>query len=209
MNRGRVLNLSGLKVLEIIKTNAHSLICFLVLIIGVVCGLFMFNDFEAVTNFLEGFFNDFLKSRDGKSFISIVLSSYLHDLLLFLIVFIFGTTLFGVVTVPLSLGFCGFFHGAAVAYLYSSFALKGVAFNAVIFLPAVIVLLIFLIFAAKHSLMFSLQIARLTLPDSPQENLYIKFKDYALHFLILTLGAISSALLDGLTSITMLRFFEF
>ena len=209
MNRGRVLNLSGVRVLEIVKTNAHSLICFLVLIIGVIFGLFMFDDFEAVTIFLEGFFNDFLKSRDGKSFIRIVLSSYLNDLLLLLIIFISGTTLFGVVTVPLSLSFCGFFYGSAVGYLYSSFALKGVAFNSVIFLPAVIVLLLFLIFAAKHSLIFSLQIARLTLPDSPQENLYIKFKDYALHFLILTIGAISSALIDGLTSVTMLRFFEF
>ncbi|MBR5223760.1 MAG: hypothetical protein IKV81_06330 [Clostridia bacterium] len=209
MNRGTVVNLSGVRVLEILKNNAYTLISFLFLILGVVCGLVMFNDFKWLTNFCEKFFADFLNDRQNAGYIKIVIISYFQHLLLFLAVFIFGTTLFGVVLVPVTLSFCGFFYGAAVAYLYSNFALKGVAFNAVIFLPAVLLLLLFLIFASKQAMTFSLNIARLTLPDTLGENLFIRFKTYSINFLVLTLGAVSSSLVDALTSISLLKFFEF
>ncbi len=209
MNRGRVVNLSGIRVLEAIKSNAYSLVSFAFLILGVICGLILFDDFKWLTNFCEKFFADYLNDRQNVGYIKIVMLSYWQHLLLFLTVFIFGTTLFGVVLVPATLSFCGFFYGAAVAYLYSNFALKGVAFNAVIFLPAVLLLLLFLIFASKLAMMFSLNMARLTLPDTLGENLFIRFKTYSINFLFLTLGVISSSLVDALTSISLLKFFEF
>ena len=209
MNRGRVVNLSGVRVLEILKTNAYSLICFLFLILGVIGGLILFDDFKWLTNFCEKFFSNYLSDRQNASYFKIVITSYLQHLLLFLTIFIFGTTLFGVVLVPTSLSFCGFFYGAGVAYLYSNFALKGVAFNAVIFLPPVILFLLFLVFASKHAMVFSLNIARLTLPDTLGQNLFISFKTYAMNLLFLVLGAVSSSLIDALISISLLKFFEF
>ena len=59
MNRGTVVNLSGVRVLEILKNNAYTLISFLFLILGVVCGLVMFDDFKWLTNFCEKFFKTY------------------------------------------------------------------------------------------------------------------------------------------------------
>ncbi len=209
MNKGRVLNFSGIKLLEQLKNNAYFIICSTFLVIGIIFGLIFFDDIKSLSDLLAEFFADYLNSRENKSFLKIVFTSYFKQLFLFLIVFILGTTLFGVVTIPLTISFCGFFYGSAVAFLYSNFALKGVAFNAAIFLPTLILLLMFLIFASRQAMIFSLRIVKLTLPNSLCENLFFSFRDYALNYLFLTLGAITSALLDGLTSVTMLKFFEF
>ncbi len=209
MQRGKVLNFSKYQIISFLKTNAYFLICVLFLSLGICLGLTLFDDFKIVTYLLEKFFALFISLRQESKFLKIVFYSFLKSLFLFFVLFASGTTLFGVVTVPLTLSFCGFFYGSAVAYLYSTFALKGVAFNAVIFLPSNLLLIIFIILISRYAIMFSLDIARLTLPNSMQGDLYLKFKDYSLKFLFLTLGSISAALLDGLTAVSMLRFFEF
>ncbi len=208
MNRGRVFSLSGVKVLENLKTNAYVLICFSFLVLGIFCGLILFDNFSFLEGFFNDFFSQFIKERENSKYLKIVLHSYLKTLLLFLPIFVFGTTIFGVVLVPISMLFYGYFYGAATAFLYSAFALKGVAFNSVIFIPSVILILLFLVFAARHSLEFSLSLAKLTLPDVLGENLFIKFKGYSLSFFLLCLGSLSAALLDGLVSVSLLKFFE-
>ncbi len=209
MQRGRVFNISKLHLSEILKKNSYSIICCLFLVLGIILGLSFFEKLKSLENFFEGYFTQYIEARQNAGFLKISFLSYIKFLLLFLGIFISGTTLFGVVTVPLLLTAGGFFYGLAVAYLYSAFALKGVAFNAVIFLPPVIIMMLFLIFASKKSLMCSLYIARLTLPNAFQGDLYSRFKEYSLNYLFLALGLISSSLVDGLISVTLLKFFEF
>ena len=209
MQRGRVLNFSKYRLLEFLKANIYLLICFLFLTLGVIFGLIIFDDFKIVTSFLEQFFKDYITVRETGNFLKITLLSFLKSLLIFMLLFMCGNSLFGVVTVPLAILGCGAFYGSAVAYLYFEFALKGVAFNAVIFLPSSIVLLLFLVFAARLSFGYSIGLARLTMPNSMHGDLFLQFKDYSIKFLLLSLGGISAALIDGLTATSMLRFFEF
>ena len=209
MQHGRVLNLSKNQIISFIKENAMSIICVLLLVIGASFGIGLIGRFQTVTYLCENFFKEYISLRQNSSYFNIVLSSYLKSLLLFLFVFISGTTLFGTVGAPLFIGLNGFVYGSAVAYLYSGFALKGVAFNAVIFLPSNLLLIIFLIFASRYAMEFSICLARLTFPNSMQGDLFIQFKEYSLKFLFLILGSVSAALLDGLTATSMLRFFEF
>ncbi len=209
MQRGRVINFSKIRILEFLKSNLFLFICFLFLIIGTVVGLIIFDDFKLLTNFIKQFFENYIDLRQTGTFIKITLLSFLNALSIFMLLFMAGTSLFGVITVPLSVMLCGIFYGSSVAYLYAEFALKGVAFNAVIFLPSSLLLLIFLIFASRLSLIFSVELARLTLPNSFRGDLFLQFKDYSIKFLLLVLGSFSAALIDGLTATSMLRFFEF
>ena len=209
MQRGRVLNLSKFQILDFLKANVYSIVSFLFLILGVVLGLIIFNDFKIIPNLLEKFFGWYIELRQSSDFLKIVFDSFLKSTLLFLIIFVSGTSLFGVVTVPLINSFFGLFYGAAVSYLYSTFAIKGVAFNAVIFLPSNLVLLVFLVLAARLSVKFSLEIAKLTLPNTAQGDLFLLFKEYSIKYLLVCLGGVISALIDGITAISMLRFFEF
>ena len=209
MQKGRVLNLSKLQVLAFLKNNTYSLICFLFMVLGVILALVTFNKFEFVTAGLNTFFKSFIVFRQNNTFLKIVIFSFLKSFIMFLGLFCLGTSIFGVVTVPLTVSFCGYFYGAAVAYLYNSFALKGVAFNALIFLPSSLVVIIFIIFASRLSIKFSLDMAKLTLPNSFQGDLFLQFKEYSIKYLLLSLGLVLSALLDGITAVSMLKFFEF
>ncbi len=209
MQHGRVLNLSKNQIFSFVKENLMSLICVLLLVIGVSLGIGLNGRFKIVTYFCEYIFEDYISLRRDASYFNIVLASYFKSVLLFLLIFISGTTLFGVVGIPLIIGLDGFAYGSLVAYLYSSFALKGVAFNAVIFLPSNLLLLIFLIFASRYAMDFSLSLSRLTFPNSFQGDLFIQFKEYSIRFLFLSLGGVLAALLDGFTSTSMLKFFEF
>lgn len=209
MQRGRVLNFSKYRLLEFLKTNIYLLIGFLFLSIGAILGLIIFDDFKPVTSFVKQFFEDYISARQSGKFLKIVLLSFFKSSLFFMLLFMSGTSLFGVVTVPLTIFGCGAFYGSAVAYLYFEFALKGVAFNAVIFLPSSLVLLLFLVFASRLSLGYSVELARLTMPNAMRGDLFLQFKDYSIKFLLLTLGSVLAALIDGLTATSMLRFFEF
>ena len=209
MQRGRVLNLSKNQIIYFFRNNILSLVCVLMLVLGVLFGIFFCGRLPVITSIFKQFFDGYISSRQSSSYFNIAVGSFLKSLILFLLVFIGGTTLFGAVCIPLFIGLDGFFYGSAVAYLYSSFALKGVAFNAVIFLPSNLLLIIFLIFAARYAMEFSLYLARLTFPNSLQGDLFLQFKEYSLKFLFLTLGSVLPALLDGLTATSMLRFFEF
>lgn len=209
MQRGRVLNFSKYRLLEFLKANLYLLIGFLFLIIGVIFGLVFFDNFKIITNYLKDFFDGYISLRQNGSFLKITLMSFLKSVLLFVVLFICGTSLFGAVTVPITLFICGGFYGSAVAYLYAEFVLKGVAFNAVIFLPSSLVLLLFFVFASRLSFNYSIELARLTLPNSMHGDLFLQFKDYSIKFLLLTLGSFSAALIDGLTATSLLKFFEF
>ena len=208
MQRGRVINFSKYRILDFIKSNLYLFIGFLFLILGALLGLIIFDDFKLVSNLIKQYFENYIGLRQTGTFIKIALLSFVKSLAVFMALFMAGTSLFGVVTVPLTVFICGTFYGSSVAYLYAEFALKGVAFNAVIFLPSSLVLLLFLIFAAKLSLIFSVELARITLPNSLRGDLFLQFKDYSIKFLLLALGSISAALIDGLTATSMLKFFE-
>lgn len=209
MLKGKVLNISKYRLSQFLKANLFSLIGFAFLAIGIIVGLVVFNDFAFFPDILKKYFLSYISFRQNNSFLKIVFNSFLQSIYLFLIIYVFGTTLFGVVLVPVSIAFFGVFYGAAVAYLYAEFALKGVAFNAMIFLPASILLLLLLIFASRTAMIFSLHIARLTLPNLLRGDLALQFKEYSLKILLISSGGIVVGLLDGLTAISMLKFFEF
>lgn len=209
MLKGKVLNISKYRLSQFLKANLFSLIGLAFLAIGIIVGLVVFNDFAFFPDILKKYFSSYISFRQNNSFLKIVFNSFLQSIYLFLIIYVFGTTLFGVVLVPVSIAFFGVFYGAAVAYLYTEFALKGVAFNAMIFLPASILLLLLLIFASRTAMIFSLHIARLTLPNLLRGDLALQFKEYSLKILLISSGGIVVGLLDGLTAISMLKFFEF
>lgn len=209
MPKGKVLNFSKYKLLDFLKSNLYSLICFAFLVIGIVLGLALFDDLNFLFSFLKKFISGYISYRQNNGFLKIVFNSFIKSLYCFLMIYVCGTTIFGVVLVPVSLTIFGVFYGATVAYLYSEFALRGVAFNAMIFLPSSLILLLLLIFSSRIAILFSLQIAKLTLPNMQTGNLVYQFKEYSLKTLLLSSTGLVAALLDGLTAITLLKFFEF
>ena len=142
----------------------------------------------------------FVSLRSGESFLSVALSSFMGSALVLLVIFAAGTSMMGVVLVPFLAVLRGVFYGGVSALLYSEYAVKGIAFNAVLIVPSAFIFVVALLLAARESVRFSLLIAKMSLPGSPSVNLAFDFKNYCGRYLFIALIALASALTDAVLS---------
>ncbi len=207
MHKGRVLSLRQFGITDFFKKNSFLLFLLSALIFGVFLGVFLFDDVAFLSDFPKDFIDDFISSRADKGFIGILFSSALEFWAVLFLVFLLGASLFGVVTVPSLVILNGFFYGGITAYLYSEHGLKGVAFNAMVFIPSIIVFIIVLLVSSRESIRFSIRLSSLTLNKTMPFSLSQDFKDYCIKFLIFAFAVIFSSLIDAFVSSGLLKHF--
>lgn len=208
MQRGKVLNLSRLRFTEVLFKNKLLIISIAVFLAGIIFGIISVGKYKNLTDFSAGFITDFMDLRNTERFSKILLSSFFRSIAVLIVFAVFGTSMFGVVTVPFLLSVIGVIFGNITAYLYSEFALKGIAFNAVIFLPSVIVFLIVLLLASKEAVNFSLKISSLTFAKSGLYNLTLEFKKFLISFLLFISAALVSSIIDAVISCSFIKYFQ-
>ena len=208
MQRGKVLNLSRLRFTEVLFKNKLLIISIAVFLAGIIFGIISVGKYKNLTDFSAGFITDFMDLRNTEKFSKILLSSFFRSIAVLIVFAVFGTSMFGVVTVPFLLSVIGVIFGNITAYLYSEFALKGIAFNAVIFLPSVIVFLIVLLLASKEAVNFSLKISSLTFSKSGLYNLTLEFKKFLISFLLFISAALVSSFIDAVISCSFIKYFQ-
>ena len=208
MQRGKVLNLSRLRFTEVLFKNKLLIISLAVFLAGIIFGIISVGKYKNLTDFSAGFITEFMDLRNTEKFSKILLSSFFNSVTVLIVFAVFGTSMFGVVTVPFLLSVIGVIYGNITAYLYSEFALKGIAFNAVIFLPSVIVFLIVLLLASKEAVNFSLKISSLTFSKSGLYNLTLEFKKFLISFLLFISAALVSSIIDAVISCSFIKYFQ-
>ena len=209
MRRGTVLNLRRFKLLEMLKNNKILVLLCICFSLGIIIGTVVYSfESDAVIKMASNRFERFTDIRINGTFGSVFISS-LFSLLLFLIaVYISGTSMLGIVLVPLIVFFRGFYDGSLSAFLYSEFQLKGIALNAVLIIPPSILFIIGFIYASQQSINFSWTIARLALPHTSPINLFLYFKSYCTHYSLILITVLLSALTDAAVSRFFLPFFQ-
>ena len=209
MQRGKVLNLSKLKFTGFLLENKILIISLFLFILGIIFGISAVFDYSKINEFAKNFVADFIELRNTDSFFKIFLNSFLGSVMVLLVFLILGTSIFGVVTVPFSVGIYGIFYGSMVSYIYSEFALKGIAFNAVIFLPSSIIFIIVLLLASREAVNFSLKISSLTVSKAVSYSISNQFKRFLIMLLIFVACNLLSALVDATVSTTFIKYFNF
>ena len=199
MRKGTVLSLKNLKLTEFIFKNNILVLMALLFILGIAAGTFSFSALKPLQNYSAAFIERFVSDREGSAFFKILLDSFMHSMLMLMIIFTLGTSMLGVVLAPLSLTVRGVLYGVT-AMLYSEYGVKGIAFNAVLVLPSAIIFIIALLLAARESLRFSLVITKMSLPSTPSANLSFDFKNYCGRYLFISLIVLVSAVTDALLS---------
>ena len=200
MRKGTVLSLKNLKLTEFIFKNNILVLMALLFILGIAAGTFSFSALKPLQNYSAVFIERFVSDREGSAFFKILLDSFMHSMLMLMIIFTLGTSMLGVVLAPLSLTVRGVLYGGVTAMLYSEYGVKGIAFNAVLVLPSAIIFIIALLLAARESLRFSLVITKMSLPSTPSANLSFDFKNYCGRYLFISLIVLVSAVTDSLLS---------
>ena len=209
MPKGRVIRFRCFAIGEFFKRNYFLITAFLLFVIGIILGVFLFEKNSTLSDFAKNYMTDFINSRTDISFWGILFSSFLNSLAQLFLLFLLGASLFGVVTVPAAIIFKGFIQGLATAYLYSSYALKGVAFNVIVYIPSTLLFIIILMVCAKESIRFSLKISSLMLSKTMPLNLSFEFKDYCIKFLVFCVFTLFSAIIDAVIGATLITTFSF
>ena len=204
MQKGKVLSLKNFKVMDFVARNNILTILVVLIAGGIAVGIFTQSKIQLLSEYSADYLERFIALRSGESFVSVALSSFMGSALVLLLLFAAGTSMLGVVLVPLLTAVRGMFFGGVSALLYSQYAVKGIAFNAVLIIPSAFVFVIALLLAARESMRFSVLIAKISLPGSPSVNLAFDFKNYCGRYLFIALIVLASALVDAVLSCSFL-----
>lgn len=209
MKKSRVVSLKNVEIVNFLKSNIIIVILCLLFVAGVIIGTVCYVKSDAANSLAKEWFSDYISFRVSNTFLSIFLNSLLFYLLVSLCVFCCGTSMIGVVLIPLVSGYLGFRYGSIASYIYSVYELKGIAFNSVILIPPTAVFLVGLFFASRCSIEFSLIISRLTISKTTARNLSLDFKNYCSRYTILLAVTVFVALIDASFCKWFIGFFEF
>ncbi len=208
MRRSTVVNLRRVKIAEFICKNHILFLLTFALVAGIVAGTATVVRLENIQSITKSLLVKFVDVREDKPFMYVLLNSFLSSLLYTVAVFVSGASMLGVVVVPFVVLVRGFAYGGLLSYLYMTYALKGIAFNAIIVIPPAIIFLIGLLFAAREAVGFSLKIARLSLPHSSPSSLYVDFKMYCGRFAFYCAIILISAITDAVLCCSFMGFFK-
>ncbi len=209
MKKGTIISLNKNDLLGFFRRNKIIFMLTIIVLFGLVVGSLMFNKSDIIISFGEKCFSFFTANRRGQSFIKIFTHSLTINFLILLTYFLCGASLMGVVFIPILSFLCGFIYAIISSYVCDTYLLKGIAFNTLILLPPVALLMIVLLIVGKKSINFSFEFIKLTMPNQRALNLFLQFKEYCAHYLVYISVCLISAILDGLLSKTFLSFFDF
>ena len=204
MKKGTVLSLKNLKFTDFMAKNNILVILIFLFILGLAAGTFSGSKISVLSEYSDDYLKRFISERTNATFFSVTLDSFMGSALTLLLTFAAGTSMLGVILVPTIFLLRGVLYGSVSALLYSEYSVKGIAFNAVLIIPAAILFIISLILSSRESIKFSLIIAKMTLPGSPSPNLSADFKNYCGRYLFICLLVLASALVDAVLSCSFL-----
>ena len=204
MKKGTVLRLRGFGFFEFISKNGLLLFLIFLLSAGIFLGVFLQGRVRFLSLYIKSYLTRYIELRSGQSFFRIAVDSYLSALFSMLLLFAAGSSMLGSVLVPIAAITKGVLLGAFPAVLYSQYAVKGIAFHAVLVLPSALLFLIVYLLSVRESFQFSVMMARLSLSGTGSCDLSGHFKNYCGRYLILSIFAVLSAVLDAVLSLSFM-----
>lgn len=209
MKKGIILNFKKLRLLNYVTLNKTFLALCVLFLTGIVLGstLLLNNDF--LIDKIGLLFDNFLKVHTENVFFEklfIVFAKYSIVLILY---FLSGASILGVAVTPFLTVWFGMVIGGFISHIYSQYGFIGIAFNAIVLIPPLVVFVVCCFFAAKNAIDFSLSIAKLTLPKSRPGSLFYDFKNYCFKYLYFLITAFFCALIEITLNILFLKYFNF
>lgn len=208
MRKSGILNLRHFELLKILKKNRLLLLLCFLFFCGVIVGSSAAGSCKSLSEFGENNLQQILLQRREKSFAAVFISAFADSVVYLTVVCAAGASLIGVVLSPVAIIWRGFCYGLLTAFLYNEYALKGIAFNAVMLIPPAVFSVIALIFGAREAMTMSLSIAKLTLPRSAPGKLFSEFRSYCIKFALLIIPMIFASLTDASVTHFFIGFFD-
>lgn len=209
MRKGRVISFKSCnKIIDFIFKNRFLVVVSVFFVVGFILSVVFSGKYDTVNDWGITLIESFIKNRTDSTFLKIAINSFFGSMFFIVICFASGTSVLGMIFVPLCVAARGFIYGTVASVLYSEHLLKGIAFHTVLILPSAIIFMLSFLFAANESINFSLMITRLTLPQTMPMNLSLSFKNYCVKYLIACIIVVFSASVDALLCGSFLKVFS-
>ncbi len=205
MQRKSIISLN----LKTIKPQVHFAIFSAIFLLGVLLGSVFVCNSASLSEYAKQAVNDLIDIRKYGQFWPMLQNAVLLSLPLYFVAFLCGTSFIGCVISPFVLAFYGFRYGCMAGFLYVSYKLDGIMFNALLLIPAVLVGAFGLIYITKESFNFSLVLSRICVKNSGAANIYSEFKSYCIKCAFLLIFVAISTVIDLAASAMFMRFFNF
>lgn len=209
MRRTAIVNLNTSRILREIKVHYLTVIFTIFFIVGIAVGAATVGKSAVVNTLTEESFLSYLQVRTNSPIYRIFFEAFFDIAAVALVVFLCGTSLVGVALAPTILLLRGFTYGAYAGYLYSTFSLKGIAFNALMLIPVNVITALALILCGKLAFNFSFSLVKSSIPKGQSVNLYYAFQYYCKRFCVMLLIVALAAAVDAIMSAAFLGFFVF
>ncbi len=209
MKNSAILNLNKTNFFAVFVKNRFLILLLLCYVLGIIFGVVCTKGSDAVFDIAKADFDNYLSVRQDTSFFNVFIDAFFSLLPICLVLFLCGTSVVGIVLIPIAVCYCGFDYGISTAYLYKQYLLQGIAFNSLILIPCTLIAIIGYILISREAFSFSYQLLRLTAPNNKSQNVYTGFKGYCRHFIMIIFIFIGSALADSLLNLAFLKFFNF
>ncbi len=209
MRRSTIVNLNTSRFLNTLKHNYLVIIFTVVFVLGIVFGAIWVSRNDTINSIASENFSGYMAVRNDSGVFKIFIASFFNLLPFALLIFLCGTSLVGIALTPIAVCYKGFQYGVMAGYLYKTFLLKGIAFNALMLIPCTIVAAMGLIVSGKLAFNFSYILAKVSIPRGQAVNLYSFFQNYCKQFSLTLLIFTLSAAIDAIMSAAFMNFFTF
>ena len=159
--------------------------------------------------YITGLFDNYFSARNNQPFFTTLLNSFSSNILLFLTAFVSGLCIIGAPVTLFIAAFRGLGLGLTMAYLFSSFGMKGIAYSILLIVPAGLMSCISLIMACTGAFGFSSRLFSLVGKGNLRMfDFQNEFKLYCLRFGVFIVILLVSAIVDATLSAAFIGFFE-
>ncbi len=209
MRNSAIFNLNRNKFFDFFAKNKFVIFTLISYVLGIVLGVLWLKSSSAVSTIAAADFSAYVQLRSSATFLKILYNAFLSFLPICLIVFLCGTSVVGIILIPILVCYCGFDYGVFTGYLYSNYLLQGVAFNSLILIPCTLISVLGYLLLSRESFYFSLQLLRITMPNAKNPNIYSGFKGYCKKFVVFLLVFVGASLLDAVLTFSFIKYFNF
>ena len=209
MTKGIIVNFKRFKLLNYVTLNKIFILLSTLFICGIIIGSIFLKKNNWLLQNTELIFKNFIFVHTGNNFLKKFFSCFIHYLIVLFLYFLFGASMFGVAVTPFVTVWQGILVGSVSSYVYTQYNLSGIAFNAIILIPPLSIFIICCFFAAKYSIDFSLNIAKLTMPKHRPASLYTVFKNYCVKYSILVGITSICTIIEIILNLLFLKYFNF
>ncbi len=211
MKNSKIFSLKDNSVINIIVFNKLIILLTILSLLGICLGSLLINkSTPLILDYAQTSFNElFFKKINDINFFKSMLSSFVLSLIYLILIFLGGTSFSGILFCPSVFFLKSASLGIITGYVYSSYGLKGIAFNALVLIPCNLILFLGLLLATKESVVFSYNLASVAMPNGYTVSMFSKFKKYCKSFLIILFIVLLSSLIDALCSSVFIKFFNF